>query len=62
MKVATNEEGDINVEACYTHNGHEKEMQHTFLSKVRRQGTKLQQSVSDDKIFDDRDDAINQSN
>ena len=47
MKVTTHAEGVIKIEVCHTHHGHEKEMQHTFLSKGRRQemGTKLQQGV-----------------
>ena len=50
---------------CYTHYGHEKELQHTWLPKSKRQhiAALLQQGVSRDRILSDiREEAVQQGN
>ena len=55
MKVTKNTDSIIIVEVCYTHYGHQKELQHIWLSKARRQeiAAKLQRGVSKERILDD---------
>ncbi len=49
------ENGEITVDVCYTHYGHEKELQHIRLSKEKRQelAAKIQQGVPRDRILSD---------
>ena len=50
---------------CYTQYGHEKELQHTWLQKSKRQhiAALLQQGVSRDRILSDiREEAMQQGN
>ena len=55
MKVTKNTDSTIIVEVGYTHYGHQKELQHIWLSKARRQeiAAKLQRGVSKERILDD---------
>ena len=55
MKVTKNTDSIIIVEVCYTHYGHQKELQHIWLSKAGRQeiAAKLQRGESKEQILDD---------
>ena len=56
--------GKIGVNICYTHYGHEKELQHIWLPKNKRQqvAALFQQGVSRDRILSDiREEAMQES-
>ena len=55
MKVTTNEDSTVDISMCYTHYGHQKELQHTWLTKERRKeiAAQIQRGVSKDKILHD---------
>ena len=64
IKTIVTEEGKITAEVCHTHYGHDKELQHTWLPKAKRQhiAALLQQGVSRDKILEDiRESAMNET-
>ena len=58
------EEGKISAEVCHTHYGHDKQLQHTWLPKAKRQqiAALLQQGVTREKILEDiRESAMNEA-
>lgn len=62
IKATKNSDGSISAEICHTHHGHKKEVQHTWITKQKREeiAAHLQQGVSKDKILNDiRDEAMN---
>ncbi len=64
IKAEQMNDGKIQVNICYTHYGHEKELQHKWLSKEKRQqiAALLQQGVSRDRILTDiRENAMQQN-
>ena len=64
IKMEETKNGKIEVNICYTHYGHEKELQHIWLPKSKRQqvAALLQQGVSRDRILSDiREEAIQES-
>ncbi|CAH3198945.1 unnamed protein product [Porites evermanni] len=55
MLLKYEDDGTITVDVCYTHYGHEIELQHVWLSKTKRQelAAKMQQGVPRDRILND---------
>ena len=47
LKVLTSPEGRVTVDACYTHLGHNEDLQHTWLAKDKRDeiAAKLKQGI-----------------
>lgn len=63
IKAIVTEE-KVSAEICHTHYGHDKQLQHTWLPKAKRQqiAALLQQGVSRDKILEDiRENAMNET-
>ena len=52
------------MEICYTHNGHTREIQHTWLPKEKRQelAAKIQQGVPREIFLDDVRDSVTENN
>ena len=55
MLLKYEDDGTITVDVCYTHYGHEIELQHVWLSKTKRQelAAKMQQGVPRERILND---------
>ena len=55
LNVSNLADGKVKVEICYTHYGHTRDIQHTWLPKGKRQelAAKFQQGVPREKILDD---------
>lgn len=55
IKVVHLPDGKCEVDMCYTHYGHETQIQHCKLSKRQKQSIaiKVQQGVAFDRILDD---------
>lgn len=64
MVVKYKDNGEITAEVCYTHYGHEKELQHLWLSKGKRQelAAKIQQGMPRDRILSDVRDSVTEDN
>lgn len=63
FKTTKHEDGKISVDVCHTHYGHERQLQHTWLAKTKRQeiAALLQQGVSRERILGDiREEAMQQ--
>ena len=62
--VTYEDNGTIIVDVCYTHYGHEKELQHVWLSKGKRQelAAKIQQGVPRDRILSDIKESVTEDN
>lgn len=58
------DDGTITVDVCYTHYGHEKELQHIRLAKEKRQelAAKIQQGVPRDRILSDIRESVTEDN
>ena len=64
MVVKYEDNGEITAEVCDTHYGHEKELQHLWLSKGKRQelAAKIQQGMPRDRILSDVRDSVTEDN
>ena len=63
IMVEITTEGKVKADICYTHYGHEKELQHTWINKSKRQqiASLLKQGISRDRILNDiREEAMQQ--
>ena len=58
------DDGTITVNVCYTHYGHEKELQHIRLAKEKRKelAPKIQQGVPRDRILSDIRESVTEDN
>ncbi len=64
LRCTKNVDETVSVDVCYTHYGHDMEMQHTWLPKRKREqiAALLQQGVTREKILEDiRESAINEA-
>ena len=64
LNVSNLTNGEVKVEICYTHNGHTREIQHTWLPKEKRQelAAKIQQGVPREIFLDDVRDSVTENN
>ena len=64
LNVSSLADGKVKVEICYTHSGHTRDIQHTWLPKGKRQelAAKIQQGVPREKILDDIRDSETENN
>ena len=64
LNVSNLADGKAKVEICYTHYGHTRDIQHTWLPKGKRQelAAKIQQGVPREKILDDIRDSVTENN
>ncbi|RMX39578.1 hypothetical protein pdam_00020814 [Pocillopora damicornis] len=64
LNVSNLTNGEVKVEICYTHNGHTREIQHTWLPKEKRQelAAKIQQGVPREIFLDDVGDSVTENN
>ena len=64
LNISNLADGKAKVEICYTHYGHTRDIQHTWLPKGKRQelAAKIQQGVPREKILDDIRDSVTENN
>ena len=62
--MTKHDDGKVSVDVCHTHYGHERQLQHTWLTKTKRQeiAALLQRGVSRERILEDiREQALQHS-
>ena len=55
MTATTANDGHVDVDVCYTHYGHEHELQHIRISKIKRREIALmiREGISRDRVLDE---------
>jgi hypothetical protein len=55
MTATTANDGHVDVDVCYTHYGHEHELQHIRISKIKRReiALKIREGISRDRVLDE---------